>query len=360
MNPLRTIITRIRRHRLTVAGFLFAFTMLLVGTLAFLTAANLLLLIFASMLATWLISGFVSRLCLSGLEVDFQLPTDISARQPVAGRIVLRNLKRLTPSFSVHLKGTREEIKVRPLYVPVVGGGQAINESTELVFGRRGLHKGNSLQLSTSFPFGFLERRMRVHLERNLIVFPCLESTQDWRTIYTVVASEITAMQQGRGHDFYRLRDYVVGESAKSVDWKATAHTRRLMVREFAREESLEVEVFLDLHDAGRGTAWFEKAVECAAYLAWRITLEEVRLHFHTQEVSIAVPQQGTVYDVLRYLALVSPLARGAALPRQPECDLAIVISANQAQFETLEWQGALRVDADAVDPGPASEDSVR
>lgn len=360
MRPLRKVAASFRRYRLTVAGFLFAFTMLLVGTLAFLTAANLLLLIFASMLATWLISGFVSRLSLAGLEVDFQLPNEISARQPVGGRVVLRNLKRLTPSFSVHLRGTRDEIRVRPLYVPVVGGGQFVNESTELTFGRRGLHKGNSLVLSTSFPFGFLERRVTVVLERNVIVFPCLEGTQDWRTIYSVVAREITAMQQGRGHDFYRLRDYVLGESAKSVDWKATAHTRRLMVREFAREESLEVEVFLDIHDGGRGPAWFEKAVECAAYLVWRITLEEVRLRFHSQEVSIAVPQQGTVYDVLRYLALVSALPRAARMPREPEYDLAIVISANQSQFETLEWQGALRVDAEAVDPGPATEDSVR
>ncbi|MCU0226185.1 MAG: DUF58 domain-containing protein [Bryobacterales bacterium] len=360
MKILRQLFVSFRRFRLTLAGFVFAFTMVLVGTLAFLSAANLLLLIFASMLATWLISGFVSRLCLAGLEVDFQLPNEISARQPVGGRVLLKNLKRLTPSFSVHLRGTRTDIQVRPLYVPVVGGGQVVNESTQLTFGRRGLHKGNSLSLSTSFPFGFLERRVTVNLERQVIVFPCMEGTQDWRTVHAVIAREITAMQQGRGHDFYRLRDYVLGESAKSVDWKATAHTRRLMVREFAREESLEVEIFLDLHDAGRGAVWFEKAVECAAYLVWQITLAEVRLRFHSQEFSMSVPRQGTVYDVLRYLALVSPLPRAARMPREPECDLAIVISADQSQFETLEWQGALRIDANAVDPGPATEDSVR
>lgn len=360
MNALVQILPRLRRYRLTIAGILFALTMLLVGTLAFLTAANLLLLIFASMLATWLISGFASRLCLAGLEIDFQLPSEISARQPVAGRVVLRNLKRLTPSFSVHLNGAQDEIRVRPLYVPVVGGRQTINESTELVFERRGLHKGNSLVLSTSFPFGFLERRVSVKLERDLIVYPCLEGTRDWITIHSVIAREISAMQQGRGHDFYRLRDYQMGESVKSVDWKASAHTNRLMVREFAREESLEVEIFLDLYDAGRGAQWFERAVECAAYLVWQITLEEVRVRFHSQEVTIAVPQQGSVYDVLRYLALVRPLPRTARMPREPECDMAIVISADQRQFETLEWEGALRIDADAVDPGPATEESVR
>lgn len=360
MKSLFQLLPALRRYRLTLAGFLFALTMLLVGTLAFLTATNLLLLVFASMLATWLISGFVSRLCLAGLEVDFQLPADIGARQPIGGRVILRNLKRLTPSFSVHLQGAQQHIDVRPLYVPVAGGGQTINESTELVFAHRGLYKENSLALSTSFPFGFLERRVSVTLERNVIVYPCLIGTADWITIHGVIAREITAMQQGQGHDFYRLRDYYSGESVKSVDWKASAHSGRLMVREFAREESLEVEIFLDLHDAGRGSVWFEKAVECAAYLVWHITLEEVSVRFHSQEVTIAVPQQGTVHDVLRYLALVQPIAGPVRMPREPECDMAIVISADQSRFETLEWEGALRVDADAVDPGPATEDSVR
>ena len=353
-------IPRIRSYRLTMAGFLFAVSMVVVGTLAFLSGANLLLLIFAAMLSTWLISGFVSRLCLAGLAVDYQLPDEISARQPMRGRIILKNLKRFTPSFSVHVQGDRDEIRIRPLYVPVVGGAQVVNESTEVTFLRRGLHRGNSLTLSTSFPFGFLERRSSVEMQESVIVFPCLEGTQDWRVIHSVIEREITALQQGRGHDFYRLRDYVYGESSKNVDWRVTAHTRHLMVREFAREESLEVEIFLDLFPAGRGSAWFEKAVECAAYLAWRIQLEEVRLRFHSQEISISVPQQGTIYDVLRYLAVVTPLLRAAPMPAPPERDLAIVVSADQTQYETLDWQGALRIDAEAVDPGPATENSVR
>lgn len=355
-----TSLPGMRRYRLTLAGFLFAVMLVVVGTLAFLSGANLLLLIFAAMVSTWLVSGFVSRLCLAGLSVEYQIPDEVSARQPMRGRIILRNLKRLTPSFSIHLKGDREEIRIRPLYVPVVSGGKAVNEPTEITFLRRGLHRGNSLTLSTSFPFGFLERRIRVEMQESLIVFPCLEGTRDWRTLYSVIHREISALQQGRGHDFYRLRDYVNTESAKNVDWRVTAHTGRLTVREFAREESLEVELFLDLFPAGRGPEWFEKAVECAAYLAWHIQREEVRLRFRSQEFSVSVPQQGTIYDVLRYLAVVTPLLRPAPMPSPPERDLAIVVSANQGQFETLEWQGALRIDANAVDPGPATEDSVR
>lgn len=350
----------IRRYRLTLAGFLFALVLVAIGAVAFLSGANLLLLIFAAMVSAWLISGFVSRLCLAGLVVEYQIPDEISARQPMRGRIALRNLKRFTPSFSIHLEGNRDEIHIRPLYVPVIGGGQTVNEPTEVTFMRRGLHRGNSLALSTSFPFGFLERRLLVEMQESLIVFPCLEGTDDWRTIHAVIHQEIGALQQGRGHDFYRLRDYVAGESVKNVDWRVTAHTGHLTVREFAREESLEVEIFLDLHAADRSTEWFEKAVECAAYLAWRIQQEGVRLRFHSQEVSLAVPQQCNIYDVLRYLALVTPLQRYAPITALPERDLAIVISADQSRFETLDWQGALRIDADAVDPGPATEQSVR
>ena len=41
-------------------------------------------------------------------------------------------------------------------------------------------------------------------------------------------------IQRGRGHDFYRIRPYETLESARHVDWKATAHTRDLQVREYA------------------------------------------------------------------------------------------------------------------------------
>jgi hypothetical protein len=75
-------------------------------------------LILAAMLATLLISGFVSRLGLAGLELNLMLPEHISARRKVRAGIRLKNLKSWIPSFSIHLAGAAESGFDSILYFP--------------------------------------------------------------------------------------------------------------------------------------------------------------------------------------------------------------------------------------------------
>ncbi len=108
------------RYRVTRGGVAFTVALLLVASAAALTANNLLFLIAAAMLATLLVSGFVSRLSLAGLQVDLLLPEHISARRPTPAQIRLRNLKWLMPSVSIQISGApvegRESILPTPIY----------------------------------------------------------------------------------------------------------------------------------------------------------------------------------------------------------------------------------------------------
>jgi len=79
---LRRLIQRRVRYRVTLGGLLFLLALGLTGTMAFLSGNNLLFLIFAVMLALFLVSGSLSRLVLSGLELELQLPEHVSARTP--------------------------------------------------------------------------------------------------------------------------------------------------------------------------------------------------------------------------------------------------------------------------------------
>ena len=83
---LRSYARRRFRQRVTYGGALFTLAMLLVGIAAAASANNLLFLIVAAMLSTLLVSGFVSRLSLAGLELDFALPEHIAARRKLAAR----------------------------------------------------------------------------------------------------------------------------------------------------------------------------------------------------------------------------------------------------------------------------------
>ena len=324
------------RQQVTRAGIAFTAALLLAAVAAFLSANNLLFLILAAMFSTFLISGFVSKLGLAGLELDLILPEHISARRKVRASLRLKNLKTWIASFSIRLSGAAESGFDSILYFPVIPGGATIEESVTLYFAHRGAQSERSFQFSTRFPFGFAERREMVTLRHPIIIYPCLDPQPGFDEMLDSVTGEIEARLRGRGHDFYRIRPYEAFENAHHVDWRASAHTGELQVREFAKDEEWRVSMYLDLDTPDTG--WFERAVECCAFLSYRLTERGVQLRFRTQEFEVTVPQEGGIHAVLKYLALVMPksgqLAEGPGDPGS----FHIVFSSHPAKMISLGW----------------------
>src|SRR5579863_1548430 len=348
---LRTLWPGALRQQVTRTGLAYSGAIVIVTLAAVLSANNLLFLILAAMLSILAISGFVSKLTLAGLEIDLLLPPHISARRTVRATVRLKNLKRWMPSFSIRVTGAppsriATHSNISPsgydgaLFFPVIPGGAVVEEPIELRFPTRGRHSERTFQLTTGFPFGFAERRETVTLRHDVIVYPCLDPRPSFQSLTDSIAGEIEAWRRGPGHDFYRIRPYEVLESARHVDWKATAHTRSLQVREFARDEDQMIVIYLDLDATADQEAWFETAVECAAFVAYRLADTGHRVRLRTQEFDLAAPAEGDVYDILRYLALVTR-RMGA---RTPEADqsspLQIVLSANHQRLTSLGWSG--------------------
>lgn len=342
------------RQHVTRAGLGYSATILVVALAAFVSANNLLFLILAAMLSVLLISGFISKLGLSGLEIDLTLPEHISARRKVRAAIRLRNLKRWMPSFSIHVAGTAESGFDARLYFPVIPGGATLEEPVDLYFPRRGLWRERSFQFTTRFPFGFAERRELVTTRHEIVVYPCLDPAPGFETLLASVTGDLEARQRGRSHDFYRIRPYEALESARHVDWRATAHTGSLQVREFASEEDYHVVIYLDLDVPPHQDAWFETAVDCAAYLAYSLAGRGARVRFRTQEFDLTLPSEGTLYTILKYLAVVS--RREGAQPEGPEdsAHFQIVLSPNPRRMAALGWgleRGSCVLGLDAFPP---------
>jgi uncharacterized protein (DUF58 family) len=328
------------RQQITRLGFFFSVTVALVGLAAFVSGNNLLFLLLAALLATMLISGFVSRLGLAGLELHLSVPDHIAARRAVPGRLRIRNRKWMSPSFSLHLSGSPESGLRDTLYIPVIPGRGVLDEHVDLWFDRRGIHKDNTFFFESRFPFGFAHRRAQVRLEREVLVYPCVDSQEGFEATLDGIAGEVEARQQGRGTDFYRIRPYEYLESARHVDWKATAHIGELQVREFTREQDRAVTLFLDLDvPADAWDSWFERAVDCTAFLVWRLNDRGTRLRFLTQRYDRRVPEEASVYDVLRYLALVEPVP-GARLPLPDDQNVPVAISFRDTKTADAGWLG--------------------
>lgn len=326
------------RRRVTPSGIAYFATLVLIALAAFLSANNLLFLILAAMFSTFLVSGFISRLGLAGLELDLILPEHLSARRKVRAGIRLKNLKRWIPSFSIHLKGAPQSGFDATLYFPVIPGGAVLEESVELYFARRGAHRERSFEFSTRFPFGFSERRESVTARHDVIVYPSLDPQPGFEALLASVSGEMEALQRGRGHDFYRIRPYEALESARHVDWKATAHTGGLQVREFAREQDHRVLIYFDLDVPADREAWFESAVDCCAFLAFRLAERGAHIRLATQEFDLRLPEEGDIYSVLKYLALVTPRrGKSPAGPDDP-ASFHIVFSPNPARMSAMGW----------------------
>lgn len=302
------------RQQITRAGLLFSLACTLVGFAAFASANNLLFLVVAAMLGTLLVSGFVSRLTLAGLELELELPQSIVSGRPVFGRAVVINAKHWMPSFSVHLVATGEGSLPTPLYFPILSSGKRTSAPVEMLFPHRGVYNGSRFVFSTSFPFGFAERRMPVNLRHEFLVYPPLDPQPGFEPLLASALEGIEARTRGLGADFHHIRPYQAFESIRHVDWRATAHTGDLQVREFARDDDAALELVLDLNVSREQTAWFEWAVACCAYLSWRLTERAARIYFRTANFEAQVPRDGDVHRILRYLAVVDR-AEGRELP---------------------------------------------
>jgi uncharacterized protein (DUF58 family) len=324
--PLRWFAYQID-YKLTREGLVYLGGIAVVAMAALNTGNNLLFMVLACLLAGVLISGFLSRLVLSGIEVRLELPEHIFAERPVLAIAELHNTKQLMPSFSVSLVSEMKPkarksatanapppILGQPVYFPHIPHRQAVRQNVELTFPRRGVYRQDALGLRTKFPFGFLQKTHHVDSDVEAVVYPPVQPTEEFYEILPLVSGELESYQRGRGHDLYAIRDYQFNDSARHVDWKASARTSALQVREYAREDERRVllafDPYMDLltMDA-RAAQQFERAVALCAGLAWHF--HEINSVLEFRSAGFATPQVTAgeiIYDILRCLASVTPL----------------------------------------------------
>jgi len=347
-------------YDVTRVGIVYVLVTLVIGIAALNTGNNLLYIVVAAMLAAILVSGLVSAWVLRWLELDVRLPEHVFAGRAVRGRFVLHNPRRFLPSFSVRVVSTRKRkpakqwrwqastfafpfkrppeqqwlrlpdrrlgrVTVTPppagifegmAYFPYVPPQAELSADLELKFERRGCYREDSFGLATGFPFAFLTKTRRVSLPQEVLVYPSIELTDEFFEVLPLVRGEWASSVRGRGSELYLIREYVSEDSARHVDWKATAKSGSLKVREFAREDERKLCIVFDNPAAGTiSESAYEKAVNLAASLAWRFAEQDA-------EVSFAVPGHPRTRDLHKFLAtlaVIEPEPNHAAAPAQHE-----------------------------------------
>jgi uncharacterized protein (DUF58 family) len=347
----RVVASRVREamdYDVTRAGLIYILISVVIGIAAINTGNNLLYVVVAALLSAILVSGVASAFVLRSLELDVHLPEHVFAARPLLARLLLRNTSSWLPSFSVRVVPAKRKVRIKDrwqwepytlglprnrapqnqwlrlpdrrlrrvreqaekpilqesVYFPFLAPGQELRADLEIKFPARGRYCEKNFGLATRFPFSFLMKTRRINLAREVIVFPIVDSADQFLEVLPMVTGEFEAFVSGRGNDLYLIRDYMPDDSARHVDWKATARTGALKVREFSREDERKLRIVFDNPPPGvLAPEVYERGIRLAASLGW---------HFHHEDVEVSFVAPGLeptedVFTFLRYLALVEP-----------------------------------------------------
>jgi uncharacterized protein (DUF58 family) len=362
--PLRWIGYKME-YRITRDGWIYVGGIFLIALAALNTGNNLLFLILASLIAVVLMSGILSSITLSGIEMRLKLPEHIFAGQPVRAMVELENEKLTLPSFSLRVEAAKTKglstaaMLETPVYFPYVPKHDCVQQVVPMTFPHRGVYRQDAFRIVTRFPFGFLRKARRVDLKTEALVYPSVEPTDEYMEILPGIDGVLESLTKGRGQDLYALRDYVPTDSARHVHWKASARSGSLMVREFTREDDCRVLLVLDPYlsvDESRGPTpetlaaveRFERAVTICASLAWHFYQRNSLLEFRSAGVETPLaPASELIYTILRHLALARPLPPAASqalmadLAASPDLFKIIVTSQSHGAIPASVWSSS-------------------
>jgi len=371
----RVTIRRFResfQYDFTREGMAYITIVLVIGVAALNTGNNLLFIIVSAMLGAFVVSGIASAGMLRNLQLDVALPNHVFAKRPVQARLELRNLRPWAPAFSVNVTPKLKPPRLRnkwqrgvfswppwkrpeqrwlhlndwvwkpepqpprldgifhgAVYFPYVPRAKSASADTELNFARRGAYAQEGLGLATRFPFSFLSKTRPVAFSRNITVYPPVEQTDEFFQVLPMITGEFETFVRGRSNNLYLIRDHTAEDSVRHLDWKATAKTGSLKVREFTREDERKLRIVFDNVAPGVvSEAEYEEAIALAASLAWYFAQSDAQLSF-------AAPGflgSSDVYDFLAYLALVQPAKADSVLEKLEVSDDYNVIVTAQAR----------------------------
>lgn len=332
------------RTSVTSEGLLFLSLVTIVGVAAWNTENNLLYLILSAMLAFIVASGTVSRWMLRDLAVKLRFPDHLYAGQPARLSVTLDNKKPLIPSCSITVeahaardegaaaapvltkrrrRGAKAEAPLRLAHFIVVPPRSEARQVVEQTFDRRGRYRIDGFTLVTRFPSGFFKKWRRVSAEGEIVVFPRVRPVDDFFHTLPMLAGSAESAAKGEGIDLHSLRDYRTSDHLRRIDWKASAKTRRVMVRETLDEEDRRLMIFFDPSrpplDGAEAEAEFaekfERAVEAAASLADHFVGEGSDVGLVTPTARIEAGRgRGHLNRILAELAVAVPTLAAAEL----------------------------------------------
>jgi len=191
----------------------------------------------------------------------------------------------------------------------------------ERKFEVRGRYPISAFKISTKFPTGFFKKWRKIEATGEILVYPKPKPLDDFYHALPMLTGQISGHARGSGDDLYSIRRYHPSDHMRHIDWKATAKSRALMVRDHIREDERRLTIVFDTstpgengdlsqEDSSRFRRRFERAIEMAASLANHFILEGADVELIAPEERDRVASDtglDHLYRILRSLATIQP-----------------------------------------------------
>ncbi len=289
----------------TLTGIVYCAMLLFMGLAAINTQANLLFGVFGLMIGVLLISGIISRWVLRHLTVRRDLPEYAAVGAPMRITYEIDNRKRWWPTLSVtiaELDAPGAFDRQPHAYVMHTAAGHQAVVAAEVVPMRRGLHRLDRYQVTTSFPFGFIRRAMMRRQADAVLVHPA-QGAMEPAALTRFLSAESSGISQrpreGGNDEFYGAREYRPGDPVRMIHWRRsarmsgirtpTAPQGTLIVKQMTRVSPPRLLLLVDTHaPAFAPEREMEREQELAARAAHQQRLADVERNLATAATLLA------------------------------------------------------------------------
>jgi len=295
-----------RRYSLRLGGVMYLIVAVFIALGALSSQTNLLFWTFGLMIGGFVVSGIYSTAMMMGLQITRMLPDHGAVDEPLLIRYELRNRKWLIPAFGLvisELDGTDEALRGKPHgWVLHCGPGATLQAQTVGWPTRRGAIELNRIRISTTFPFGILRKSIIVSQPGRVLIYPRLYRLQK-KALWDIHSRDLVGSRNsnegGGTEEFYGLREYREGDSMRTIDWKHSARTGKLVCRDMTRMTPPKLMILLDVRHRG---PWpyerAERALSFAASLVVQAYMEgfDVGLSVAGASCPAFAPHQGRIH----------------------------------------------------------------
>jgi uncharacterized protein (DUF58 family) len=169
-------------------------------------------------------------------------PVRIRLKNHYKHKINLRVIDELPPQF---------QIRDFNYMVKNLAPGQGKEFSYKLRPVSRGVYRFGRINVFVKSRLGLLERRFFLPAETDVAVYPSFHRLKDIELLSFAEMRNLLGLKKirhiGYNKEFEQVKDYVIGDEIKHINWKATARKNQLMVNQFQDEKSQHIYAIIDM-----------------------------------------------------------------------------------------------------------------